>query len=95
METKTTQTTSTTSSPNSQFSLEKLYEKLGKYIENYEKDLNESIEKMGGEGTKDIDQSTLLRMQARVQTWGTIVTAATGTVRAIGDGLKSTAQNIR
>jgi len=50
---------------------------------------------MTGKASNEIDQGTLIPMQAKVQTWSTIVSGVTGIVRAIGDGLKSTAQNIR
>ncbi|MDR1255851.1 MAG: hypothetical protein LBJ94_02935 [Puniceicoccales bacterium] len=87
--------TSTTGMFNHGFSIESIYQSLASYIKNYEGELASSIQGMGGTTGENIDQGTLLNIQAKVQTWGTIVSTATGIVRAIGDGLKSTTQNIR
>jgi hypothetical protein len=76
-------------------SIEFLNEVLSKFISDYEKDLKSSIAKMTGKKSSEIDQGTLMEMQAKVQTWSIIVSAATGTVRAVSDGLRSTVQNIR
>jgi hypothetical protein len=76
-------------------SIELLNELLSRYISDYEKDLQSSISEMTGKKSNEIDQGTLMGMQARVQTWSIIVSAATGTVRAVGDGLRATVQNIR
>ena len=76
-------------------SIENLYLALASYITNYEKELKSSIGKMSGKTADEVDQGTLLNIQAKVQTWGVIVSTSTGIVRAIGDGLKSTTQNIR
>jgi hypothetical protein len=76
-------------------SIELLYLALASYISSYEDDLKDSIEGMAGKTADQVDQATLLNIQAKVQTWGVITSTATGTLRAVGDGLKSTAQNIR
>lgn len=76
-------------------SIQHLYEALATYIANYEEELKDSIQGMSGKNADQVDQGTLLNIQAKVQTWGTIVSTSTGIVRAIGDGLKSTTQNIR
>jgi hypothetical protein len=76
-------------------SIEFLYQALSKYISDYEGELRNSIQGLSGKSSKDIDQGVLLNIQAKVQTWGTIVSTSTGVLRAVGDGLKSTTQNIR
>ncbi len=76
-------------------SIENLYLALATYISSYEKELKNSIQGITGQTASEVDQGTLLNIQAKVQTWGTIVSTSTGIVRAIGDGLKSTTQNIR
>jgi hypothetical protein len=76
-------------------SIELLNEVLSSYVSDYEKDLKSSISKMTGKKSNEIDQGTLMEMQAKVQTWSIIVSAASGAIRAVGDGLKSTVQNIR
>jgi hypothetical protein len=76
-------------------SIENLYLALASYVSEYEGELKSSIEGMSGKTADAVDQGTLLNIQAKVQTWGTIVSTVTGTLRAVGDGLKSTTQNIR
>lgn len=76
--------------------IESLYSVLANYLSDYEATLGSAIEGLGSGGeANQIDQGRLLNIQAKVQTWGTIVTTATGIVRAAGDAMKSTAQNIR
>ena len=43
----------------------------------------------------DVAQADLLALQAKIQSWGNLTSTATGILRAIGDSLKSTTQNIR
>jgi hypothetical protein len=76
-------------------SIEARYEVLSKYVADYEVELKNSIEGLAGKKSNEVDQGTLMNVQAKVQTWGTIVTSVTGALRAIADGLKSTTQNIR
>jgi hypothetical protein len=76
-------------------SIQNLYTALANYIASYEALLKSSIAGMTGANADQVDQGSLLNIQAKVQTWGTIVSTATGIVRAIGDGLKGTTQNIR
>jgi hypothetical protein len=61
----------------------------------YEKGLSESIKNIEGSNASDIDQGTLLQLQAMVQTWGTISATSTGIVRTVGDTLTKIVQNIR
>ncbi len=90
---------SNTAVGNGHVSIENLYMALASYIADYEQTLMDDISGITGSNNSDtsqeIDQGQLLSIQARVQTWGTIVSTSTGIVRAIGDGLKSTTQNIR
>jgi hypothetical protein len=76
-------------------SIEALYATLAKYVSNYEKDLQATVSKANGKNKEELDQGTLMGMQSKVQTWSTLLSSATGIIRAIGDGLKALAQNIR
>ena len=73
--------------------MEKLYSLLATVVSTQETDLNTAISDLGGDGT--IDQGTLLKIQGMVQTWGVTSGLATGTLRAAGDTLTKTTQNIR
>jgi hypothetical protein len=75
-------------------SIEKIYELLTKAVGNSEKNLSSIIAKLES-NSGDISQEQLLALQARVQSWGNIGSAASGLLRAIGDALKATTQNIR
>jgi hypothetical protein len=80
----------------SKISIESLYSVLSSYVREYESSLKTSIDAMSNNANADaVDQGTLLNIQAKVQTWGTIVSTSTGIVRAIGDGLKAITQNVR
>jgi hypothetical protein len=76
------------------FSLDKLYTLLGGVVSNQETELNSCIESLAGAG-QSIDQGALLKVQGMVQTWGVTSGLATGTLRAAGDALTKTTQNIR
>jgi len=76
-------------------SIETLCSALASYISSYESSLESSTTGITGATAGQVDQGTLLNIQAKVQTWGTIVSTAMGIVRAVGDGLKGTAQNLR
>ncbi|MDR0351569.1 MAG: hypothetical protein LBH49_02895 [Puniceicoccales bacterium] len=64
-------------------------------MSDYEKSLKESLGVIQGSTASEIDQGTLLELQAMVQTWGTISATSTGIVRSIGDTLSKITQNIR
>jgi hypothetical protein len=74
--------------------LEKLYNLLGKVVEKQETDLNTAIQDLANTGSS-IDQGALLKVQGMVQTWGVTSGLATGALRAAGDALTKTTQNIR
>jgi hypothetical protein len=76
-------------------SIQDLYDVLATYICAYEEELKSAVQGMAGKTADQVDQATLLNIQGKVQTWGVITSTATGIVRAVGDGLKSTTQNIR
>ncbi|MDR3317104.1 MAG: hypothetical protein LBS68_03515 [Puniceicoccales bacterium] len=78
----------------SSFTLDKLYELLGTVVNNQEMELNSAITSLASQGSS-VDQGSLLRVQGMVQTWGVTSGLATGTLRAAGDALTKTTQNIR
>ncbi|MDR1255853.1 MAG: EscF/YscF/HrpA family type III secretion system needle major subunit [Puniceicoccales bacterium] len=76
-------------------SIDCLHEFLAKFVTDYEEKLQSSISKVAGKDQKEVTQGALLEIQAKVQTWSTITSTASGIVRAVGDGLKAMVQNIR
>jgi tetratricopeptide (TPR) repeat protein len=77
-------------------SMADLYEILAGYISDHINKIDpEAKNLLATGGDTVIDQGTLLAIQGRVQSWGTIVSTTTGIIRAIGDGLKNVTQNIR
>ncbi|MDR2806815.1 MAG: hypothetical protein LBB11_01495 [Puniceicoccales bacterium] len=72
-----------------------IYLVLSSYMTAYEKGLAEAVKTIEGSSASDIDQGTLLRLQAMVQTWSTVSAVATGIVRTVGDTLTKITQNIR
>jgi hypothetical protein len=72
-----------------------MYTVLSSYLSAYEKGLADSIKTIEGSNASDIDQGTLLRLQAMVQTWGTVTSTATGIIRTVGDTLTKIVQNVR
>lgn len=72
-----------------------IYKVLASYVSAYEAQLADSVKSIQGSNATDIDQGTLLELQAMVQTWGTIAATATGIVRSVGDVLTKITQNIR
>lgn len=72
-----------------------MYNVLASYMKAYEKGLADTIKTIEGSSASDIDQGTLLKLQAMVQTWGTVAATATGIIRTVGDTLMKITQNIR
>jgi hypothetical protein len=72
-----------------------MYIVLSSYLRAYEKNLADNIKVIEGNSAADIDQGTLLQLQAMVQVWATVASTATGIVRTIGDTLAKIVQNIR
>ena len=73
--------------------LGRIYALLASCVAACEKNLNSAIKKL--EEEDDIGQEQLLALQAKIQSWGNLTSTATGLLRAVGDSLKSTTQNIR
>lgn len=76
-------------------SIASIYGVLYSYMGAYEKELAATISTIEGSSANDIDQGTLLKLQAMVQTWGTVSAVSTGVVRLVGDTLMKITQNIR
>jgi hypothetical protein len=74
--------------------LEKLFAKLAAVVSTQESELNTAIDSLASSGGS-IDQGALLKVQGMVQSWGVTSGLATGTLRAAGDTLTKTTQNIR
>ncbi|MDR0590585.1 MAG: hypothetical protein LBG09_01890 [Puniceicoccales bacterium] len=81
--------------PSDRLSIFNMYIVLANYMSHYEKGLADTIKTLEGSTAQDIDQGTLLRLQAMVQTWGTVSGTATSIVRSVGDTLTKITQNIR
>jgi hypothetical protein len=77
------------------FSILNTYNVLISYMVAYEKGLSDSMKNVEGSNAADIDQGTLLQLQAMVQVWGTISATSTGIIRMLGDTLLKIVQNIR
>ena len=77
------------------FSIINIYKALAGYISAYEKEMADALGKIQGQNADQVDQGTLLELQAMVQTWSTVSATATGIVRALGDALIKISQNIR
>ena len=73
--------------------LGRIYKLLASCVAKCEENLNSAIKKL--ESEDDIGQEQLLALQAKIQSWGNLTSTATGLLRAVGDSLKSTTQNIR
>ena len=83
----------THSSDNSAMQLGRIYAFLASCVANSENKLNSIMKSL--EKKDDVAQADLLALQAKIQSWGNLTSTATGILRAIGDSLKSTTQNIR
>ncbi|MDR0727584.1 MAG: EscF/YscF/HrpA family type III secretion system needle major subunit [Puniceicoccales bacterium] len=84
----------TTGSNGSCYTLDNLYRLLGQVVSAQESDLNNEIQELATQGAS-VDQGSLLKVQGMVQSWGVVSGLATGTLRAAGDALSKTTQNIR
>lgn len=73
--------------------LARVYEFLQKAVGEAEKKLDATIKTL--ESSADIGQQQLLALQSQIQAWSTFCSTATGLLRAVGDALKSTSQNVR
>lgn len=73
--------------------LAKVYDFLQKAVGEAEKKLDATITTL--ESSADLSQQQLLALQSQIQAWSTFCSTATGLLRAVGDALKSTSQNVR
>ncbi|MDR2776541.1 MAG: hypothetical protein LBB17_00635 [Puniceicoccales bacterium] len=73
--------------------LGRIYALLATCVSKSEKGLNCAIKRL--ENDDNIGQEQLLALQAKIQSWGNLTTTCTGLLRAVGDALKSTSQNVR
>ena len=81
------------SGKDSAMQLGRIYAFLASCVANSEYKLNSIMKSL--EKKDDVAQADLLALQAKIQSWGNLTSTATGILRAIGDSLKSTTQNIR
>lgn len=72
-----------------------IFKVLANYMSSYENALAKGIDSIKGTNASNIDQGTLLELQAMVQTWSTVSGTATGVLRSVGDVLTKITQNIR
>ncbi|MDR1528801.1 MAG: EscF/YscF/HrpA family type III secretion system needle major subunit [Puniceicoccales bacterium] len=75
-------------------SVERLCTTLSGIVKQNEQNLNEAIETIESNGG-DLSQAELLALQSKINTWSNLSNIASGILRAVGDALKATAQNIR
>ncbi|MDR1457822.1 MAG: hypothetical protein LBI47_03180 [Puniceicoccales bacterium] len=73
--------------------LSRIYNLLASCIATYETALNCAITKL--ESEDDIGQEQMLALQAKIQAWGNLTSTCTGLLRAVGDAIKTTSQNVR
>jgi hypothetical protein len=74
--------------------LDNLYRLLGAVVSAQEAGLNDEIAELATQGAS-VDQGALLKVQGMTQSWGILSGLASGTLRAAGDALTKTTQNIR
>jgi predicted component of type VI protein secretion system len=73
--------------------LSRIYNLLASCIATYESELNSAILRL--ESEDDIGQEQMLALQAKIQAWGNLTSTCTGLLRAVGDAIKTTSQNVR
>ncbi|MDR1233181.1 MAG: hypothetical protein LBJ75_02900 [Puniceicoccales bacterium] len=73
--------------------LARIYALLASCVRTSETGLNSAIKQL--ENSENIGQEQMLALQAKIQAWGNLTTTCTGLLRAVGDAMKSTAQNVR
>jgi hypothetical protein len=76
-----------------EITLGRIYQLLASCVASCERGLNCAVKKL--EGEDDIGQEQMLALQAKIQSWGNLTSTCTGLLRAVGDALKSTSQNVR
>ncbi|MDR1891283.1 MAG: hypothetical protein LBQ23_03900 [Puniceicoccales bacterium] len=73
--------------------LSRIYHLLASCVSRCETNLNSTIKRL--ENEDDIGQEQLLALQSKIQSWGNLTSTCTGLLRAVGDALKATSQNVR
>ena len=73
--------------------LARVYDFLQNAVGKAEEKLNKTINTLNS--SADLSQQQLLALQSQIQAWSTFCSTATGLLRAVGDALKSTSQNVR
>ncbi|MDR2432925.1 MAG: hypothetical protein LBD34_04205 [Puniceicoccales bacterium] len=73
--------------------LQRIYNLLASCVATYENELDSAIRKL--ENEDDIGQEQMLALQAKIQAWGNLTSTCTGLLRAVGDAIKTTSQNVR
>ncbi|MDR1173347.1 MAG: hypothetical protein LBK24_00970 [Puniceicoccales bacterium] len=74
-------------------SLEGLYTFGSETVRRSEQNLNKALERL--ESGENISQQELIALQTKMSAWTNICNVVSGMLRAVGDALKATAQNIR
>ncbi|MDR1891386.1 MAG: EscF/YscF/HrpA family type III secretion system needle major subunit [Puniceicoccales bacterium] len=80
---------------NTGLTLERLYSTLMKVVARGEANMNEKITKLENDDGSKIGQTELLALQSKLQSWTNMSNIASGILRAVGDALKASAQNVR
>ena len=70
--------------------LDNIYNKLGETTRSIEDDIAQHLETMDSSNTSDV-----LRLQQLMQKWSIATQVQSNTLKTIGEGIKSTVQNIR
>jgi hypothetical protein len=75
-------------------SLERLHGYLSETLGQIEQKLNGAIETLKTKGG-ELSQAELLALQTQISAWSNLASLISGILRAVGDALKATIQNIR
>jgi type III secretion protein F len=70
--------------------MDDVFQKLGEATESVENEITDLLENMDTSNTKQV-----LELQQYMQKWSITIQTQSNTVKVIGDGIKSTVQNIR
>jgi len=75
---------------NMKLNMDAVFQKLGQATESVEKDMRSHMETMDAANTMDV-----MKLQQMMQKWTIATQVQSNTIKTIGDGIKSTVQNIR
>ena len=70
--------------------MDDVFQKLGEATESVENEITDLLENMDTSNTKQV-----LELQQYMQKWSITIQTQSNTFKVIGDGIKSTVQNIR